>query len=157
MKKIKYLFILILIGVIGASNAMADVNEEITFTNLTDEDIYVELAVIDDAGWTYYDLWVLESGTSIANFWADTIFATYSACAYGEITDDFYGCIEGEVSHGFKHVYFDNSGIPFLSDAPNVAAADIYMFDSPHTPTADVLVIEGEGHGHGSGCFIGSL
>ncbi len=156
MKKIQCFIVLIMIALIPATAAWSDVNDEITFTNLTDEDLYIELAIIDDFGWTYYDLWVLQGGTSIANFWADTLFATYSACAYGEISDDFYGCIEGSISHGFKHVYFDNSGIPFLSDAPNVAGADIFMFDAPHS-TADVLVIESEGHGHGGGCFISSL
>lgn len=147
---------LMLMGMMFTANAMADVNEEITFTNYTDEDIYVELAIIDDTGWTYYDLFVLEDGTSIANFWADTVFASYSACAYGEITDDFYGCIEGDINDGIHYVYFDNSGIPYLSDPPDLATADIYFFDNPYN-VADVLVVESEGHGHGSGCFISAL
>lgn len=156
MKTIQYLLMLMLIWVAGVTTAWADVNEEITFTNYTDEDIYVELAIIDNTGWTYYDLWVFENGTSIANFWADTIFATYSACAYGEFTDDFYGCIEGDIHDGFNYVNFDNSGIPYLSDPPNVATADIFLFDNPHHEP-DVIVVETDDHGYGGGCFIGSL
>ncbi len=158
MKKIIGILAAIIIGATAATAARADINEEITFTNFTGEDIYVELGVFDNAGWTYYDLWVLDHNTSIADFWADTVLATYSACAWGELSDQFYGCIEGDVADGFNHVYFDASGLPFLSVPPDIRGADVYVFDAP-PPTTDVVVVETDSHihGHGGGCFIGSL
>ena len=156
MKKLQYLIIVGLIWTLGATGAWADYNEEITFTNFTDEDIDVELAVLDHSGWAYYDLTVLEFNTSIANFWTDAVFASYSACAYGIFSGDFYGCVEGELGQGPLHINYDFTLVPYLSGPPNEANADLFVFDHPNTTTG-VVVVEGESHGHhGGGCFIGS-
>ena len=157
MKQLLYLTVIMAFMATSVSNATADVNEEITFTNYTDEEIWVELAIIDDTGWTFYDLYVTENGSSIANFWADTIFATYSACAYGEATDTYYGCIEGRISDHLNYIYFDETRHPYKSDPPD-QDADLYFFDSPYD-TPDVVVIETDDHYHerSGGCFIGAI
>ncbi len=157
MKKLHYIFVMFLLLMCGISNALADVNEEITFTNYTDEEIYVDLAIIDDSGWNFYDLYVSEDGSSIANFWADTFFASYSACAYGQISGKYYGCIEGNIRDSFNFIYFDNTGFPYKSDPPD-QDADLYFFDNPND-TPDVVVIDNDGYydGSGGGCFMGSI
>ena len=107
MKKIGHAVLIIVFLTTSAAAANADVNEILTFTNLTDEELYVELSIFDNSGQNIYDLYVLPGGTSIADFWADTFDAMYSACAYGEITGDFYGCMDGYISDHLNNVYFD--------------------------------------------------
>jgi hypothetical protein len=97
MKTLCYVSVVMILLTFGAIGADAEVNEILTFTSFTGEELYVELSVFDDHGWYIYDLYVLPDGTSIANFWVDTVHAIYSACAYGEITGDFYGCIDGGI------------------------------------------------------------
>lgn len=137
--------------------ALADVYEEISFSSYVDEPLYIDLAVMGHSDWTYYDLYVEPYSCSYVDFWADTPFASYSACAYGEFSDDFYGCIEGNLADGYIHITMDFSGVPYLSDPPR-GTCDIYAFESPYD-TGDYYVYEDDGpHVEASGgCFIGSL
>ena len=157
MKKTGYIILIMLFLVTGAVAAKADVNEILTFTNFTNEELYIELTIYDHSGVHIYDLYVLPDGTSIADFWADTFDASYSACAYGEITGDFYGCLDGYISDYYNNVYFDNTGVPYLS-TPSGLPAEEFIFDNPYA-SSGVVVVEGEVHssGGGGGCFIGSL
>lgn len=156
MKKLRYIIFSILLLVISASGASADVNEVLAFTNFTDEELYVELSIFDNSGWHIYDLYVLPNGTSIADFWADTIYATYSACAYGEITGDFYGCIDGGITDYNNNIYFDYTGEPYIS-SPSDLPTEVFFFENPYS-SADVVVIETDSHYHArGGCFIGSM
>lgn len=155
MKKIGRAVLIIVFLATGAAAANADINEILTFTNFTDEELYVELSIFDNSGQYIYDLYVLPGGTSIADFWADTFDAAYSACAYGEITGDFYGCMDGYISDHLNNVYFDNTGVPYLS-TPSGLPAEVFVFENPNS-SAGVVVIEGEVHSSGGGCFIGTL
>jgi hypothetical protein len=143
-----------MLAAIAASGATADVNEVLTFTNFTDEELYVELSIFDYSGWRIYDIYVLPDGTSIAYFWADTLDATYSACAYGEFTGDFYGCAQGGITDYYNNVYFDVTAEPYLS-TPSDLPTEVYAFENPYQ-TADIVVIETDGR-HSAGCFIGGL
>jgi len=155
MKKIGYIALIMLFLVTGAASAEADVNEILTFTNFTYEELYIEMTIYDNSGVNIYDVYVLPDGTSEADFWADTFNASYSACAYGEITGDFYGCMDGYISDYYNNVYFDNTGVPYLS-TPSGLPTEVFLFDNPNT-SASVVVVEGEVHSSGGGCFIGSL
>jgi hypothetical protein len=139
---------------IPAPGAAADVNEILAFTNYTDEILYVELSIYDDSGWRIYDLYVRPDRTSIADFWADTIDAAYTACAYGEITGDDYGCVQGGIIDYDNNIYFDTTGEPYLS-GPSDLPAEVYVFENPYQP-ADVVIIETDSH-HDAGCFIRGL
>lgn len=115
----------------GTALAAAYVNDILTFTNETDEKLNVELSISGSAGWHTYDLYVLPGHTSIADFWADSFNAAYSACAYGDISDDFYGCIEGSISDDDNNVYFGNGGEPYRS-ASSGLPAEWFVFDNPY-------------------------
>ena len=139
-----------------AVNVHADVNEILTFTNFTDEELYVEMSVFDDTGEQIFDIYVVPNNTSVVDFWADTVDATYRACAYGEITTADYGCIAGGISDYDNHVYFDFSGAPYAS-GPSGLPEEWFVFDSPYS-SADTLAVNAEVHTSGSGgCFIGLL
>lgn len=141
---------------LGAAVAHADVNEILTFTNYTDEELYVELSVFDDTGEQIFDIYVRPDHTSVVDFWADTFDATYSACAYGEITGDDYGCIAGGISDYYNNVYFDLSGIPYTA-GPSGLPEEWYVYDSPYS-SADAVTVESGVFVSGSGgCFIGAL
>lgn len=156
MKKLRYSIFSIMFLVFSASGACADVNEVLAFTNFTDEELYVQLSVFDNSGRYIYDLYVLPDRTSIADFWADTIYATYFACAYGEITGDFYGCIEGGITDYNNNIYFDYTGEPYLS-SPSDLPVEVFLFENPYN-RPDVVVIEADSHYHArGGCFIGSM
>jgi hypothetical protein len=155
MKILQYIiFLLICLSVINVSGATADINEILAFTNFTDEELYVELNIFDNSGRYIYDIYVLPDGTSIADYWADTSYATYSACAYGEVTGDFYGCIDGGITDYYNNIYFDYTGEPYLS-TPSDLPAEVFMFENPYQ-SADIVVIETDSH-HSAGCFIGGL
>lgn len=154
MKRLRYIIVLLIFfSVISVSGVAADVNEILTFTNFTDEKLYVELAIFDDVGGRIYEVFVSPDATSIADYWADTSYATYSACAYGVTTDDFYGCIEGGITDYNNNIYFDYLGEPYLS-APSDLPTEVYVFENPYQ-NADVVIVERDSH-H-SGCFIGGL
>lgn len=159
MKKFGHIALIILFLVTGAAAAKADVNEFLTFTNFTSEELYIELTIYGPSGLNIYDLYVLPDGTSEADFWAETFDAAYSACAYGEITGDYYGCMDGYISDYYNNVYFDDTGDPYLS-TPSGLPTEIFVFENPYA-SADVVVVEGEvyssGGGGGGGCFIGSI
>lgn len=156
MKKILLIILPIIFLVISASGAAADVNEVLNFTNYTYEELHVELFVFDNCCTHIYDLYVWPHRTSIAYFWAGTTYATYSACAYGEITGDFYGCIEGGISDYYNNVYFDDSGEPYLS-TPSDLPAEVFVFKNPYNRD-HVDVVESDSHYHASvGCFIGTI
>lgn len=154
MKKLRTLICLMWLTVIPVAGAGADVNEILTFTNFTDEELYVELSIFDYSGWRIYDLYVHPHWTSMADFWADTLDATFTACAYGEITGDFYGCAQGGITDYYNNIYFDFSAEPYLS-TPSDLPAEVYVFENPYQP-ADVVFIETDHH-HRAGCFIGAL
>ncbi|MGD9365623.1 MAG: hypothetical protein PVH87_08010 [Desulfobacteraceae bacterium] len=131
MKSIRFIPALMVVLTFGATMAAVYVNDILTFTNDTDEKLNVELSISGSAGWHTYDLYVLPGHTSIADFWADSFNAAYSACAYGDITDDFYGCIEGSVGDDDNNVYFGNGNEPYLS-TPSGLPADWFVFDNPY-------------------------
>lgn len=156
MKKNRLIMLPIFFLVISASGAAADVNEVLNFTNYTHEELYVELFVFDNCCTHIYDLYVRPHRASIADFWAGTINATYSACAYGEITGDFYGCIEGGIKDYNNNIYFDDSGEPYLSTPSNLPA-EVFVFKNPYNRN-HVGVVESDGHYYvGVGCFIGAM
>lgn len=157
MKRIQWIGVMtvLLLGIAGL--AVADINEEISFTSYVDEPLYADLAVWDHSGWIYYDVYVAPGSCSYANLWVDTYSAAYSVCFYGELSDDFYGCVDAEFNEGFNFITVDYSGRPLI-DYPPDEACDAYYFDSPY-PTSEVYIVEEAvyyGHGDG-GCFIGSL
>ena len=153
MKKMRYFILPIVILMISVSGVAADVGGVLNFTNYTDEELYVELFVFDNCCTRIYDLYVRPHRTSIAEFWADSINATYSACAYGEITGDYYGCIEGGVTDYNNNIYFDNSGDPYLS-TPSDLPAEVFIFKNPYHRDH----FESGSHYHaGVGCFIDTL
>lgn len=155
MKRLRYIiYILVCLSVINVAGVAADINESLTFTNFTDEELYVELNVFDNSGGRIYDIYVLPDGTSIVDYWADTGYATYTACAYGEFTGDFYGCIDGGITDYYNNIYFDNFGDPYVS-TPSGLPAEVYSFENPYQ-SADIVVIETDSH-HSAGCFIGGL
>ncbi len=154
MKMLRYILCIIMLPAILVTGAAADVNEILTFTNFTDEELYVELSIFDHFGWRIYDLYVLPDYTSIADYWAYSIDATYTACAYGEITGDFYGCAQGGITDYYNNIYFDITGEPYLS-TPSDLPTEVFVFENPNQP-ADVVVIETDSH-HSAGCFIGGL
>lgn len=155
MKRLRYIIVLLIcLSAINVSGVAADINEILTFTNFTDEELYVELNIFDNSGRRIYDIYVLPNGTSIADYWADTSYATYSACAYGEVTGDFYGCIDGGITDYYNNIYFDYIGEPYLS-TPSDLPAEVFVFGNPYQST-DVVVIETDSH-HSAGCFIGGL
>lgn len=160
MKKRCICLTIFLLSLPFVANAQAEVNEEISFTSYADEPLVVDLAVADhQAGWLYYDLYVEPFMCSFANIWVDAYHAPYSICFYGELTDDFYGCIESEFSDGYDSITIDHGGYPALSFPPE-EACDAYYFESPYTET-EVYVVEEEDSGPyisaGAGCFINSL
>ena len=155
MKKTIHIALIMLFLATGATAAKADINEILTFTNFTNEELYVELTIYDDSGLNIYDIYVLPDGTSIADFWADTFDAAYSACAYGEVSGDFYGCMDGYISDYYNNVYFDNTGVAYLS-TPSGLPTEVFAFDNPNA-SAGVVAVEAEVHSSGGGCFIGSL
>ncbi|MDA8138570.1 MAG: hypothetical protein M0036_07930 [Desulfobacteraceae bacterium] len=157
MKRILLTFMILLAIINGTATAWADINEEVSFTNYTNESLYVELAVEDYSGWVYYGVYVEPGMCSYANLWADLAYARYSACAYGEVSDDFYGCIDGALGDGYQFLNFDNSGYPY-SSAPPDQSCDAYMFDNPNQPP-EVLVVEEHVYHEdgGAGCFIGAM
>ena len=156
MKKGRFFFVGTILVMFSVASAAADVNELLTFTNYTDEELYIELCVYDDTGLFIYDLYVLENGSSIADFWAVNPFAAYSACAYGEISGDFYGCLDGHIGDYYTALYFDLSGYPYKSD-PSDLPVEWFVFDNPNSPP-DTLVIESDGYTSvGVGCFVGAL
>lgn len=155
MKRLRHISVLLIFfSAISVSIAAADINEILTFTNFTDEELYVELNIFDNSGGRIYDIYVSPNGTSIADYWADNSYATYSACAYGEITGDFYGCIDGGITDYYNNIYFDYTGEPYLS-TPSGLSAEVFVFENPYQ-SADIVVIETDSH-HGGGCFIGGL
>lgn len=140
----------------SASITMGDVNEGLTFTNNTDEPLYVSLAVDEFNGWSVYDVYVETGWCSFADFFAYSPYAVYSACAYGEFTDDFYGCIEGNLNEAFDSIYLDGNGTPYLSTPPRYAC-DLYIFDRD-IGTPDVVIVADEDyHQEAGACFIRSL
>ena len=156
MKSIRYITVVFLLLAFNAAKADADVNEILTFTNYTHEELYVELSIYDDSGWNLYDIYVLPNRSSIADFWSDSFFATYSACAYGEITGDFYGCINGGITDYYNNIYFDNTAVPYTS-GPSGLPADVYVFENPNTSSGIGVIVEGSHSGGGGGCFINAL
>lgn len=156
MKRFRYIIVLLVfLSAISVSGAAADINEFLTFTNFTDEELYVELNIFDNSGGRIYDIYVLPYGTSIADYWADTPYATYAACAYGEFSGDFYGCIDGGITDYYNDIYFDYTGEPYLS-TPSGLPAEVFSFENPYQ-SADIVVIETDRHHSGGGCFIGGL
>lgn len=156
MQKLRPVILAILVLVMGASAAAADVNEVLVFNNYTHEELYVELWVYDPCCTHLYDVYVRPHGRSIVDYWADTGSATYSACAYGEHSGDFYGCMEGGIRDFNNDVYFDYSQDPYLS-GPSDLPAERFVFDSPYARD-DVIVVGSRGNHYASvGCFIGSL
>ena len=150
--------IIVLLG-ISAFPALADVNEELSFSNNTDEPLHIELYVEEGSDWALYDLYADSSGCRYANFWALRPFSAYSVCAYGELTDDFYGCIESDIdTDGWdNHIVFDNSGHPYLSDAP-FQECDTYYYETADSPPDIIFAIHDDGYDHEASvsCFIGS-
>ena len=96
----------------------------------------------------------MAGGNSVADFWVIDPYASYTACAYGEITGDFYGCIDGGIADFYNTVNFDLSGIPFKSE-PSDEPAEWFVFDNSNQ-SSDFLFIGASSDGSG-GCFIGSL
>lgn len=154
MKILRHLIGLIMLPAIAASGATADVNAVLTFTNFTEEELYVELSIFDNSGWRIYDLYVQTDGTSIADFWTDAIDATYSACGYGEFSGDFYGCAHGGIADYYYSIYFDITAEPYLS-TPSDLPTELFAFENPYQ-TADIVIIETDNH-DSAGCFIGGL
>jgi hypothetical protein len=154
MEKLRNIIWFIILTAIPAAGATADVNEILTFTNFTHEELYVELSIYDHSGRRIYDLYVRPDGTSIADYWADTIDATYVACAFGEDTDRFYGCAQGGITDYYNNIYFDITAEPYLS-TPSDQPTEVFVFENPYQP-ADVVIIETDHH-HSAGCFIGGL
>jgi hypothetical protein len=134
----------------SAGHLKADVNEVLMFANYTDEELYIELSIDDSIDWYIYDLYVLGGGISAADFWAVDPYATYSVCAYGEVTGGFYGCIEGSISDYYNMINFDLSGIPYKSE-PWEEPLEWFVFDHPDHPTHTLQASSGEG------CFVGAL
>jgi hypothetical protein len=153
MKKMRLIILAMVFLVISVSGVAADVNEVLNFTNHTYEELYVELYVYDYCCTQVYDIYVRPYRTSIAEFWANSINATYSACAYGEITGDYYGCIEGGISDYNNNIYFDDSGAPYLS-TPSDLPAEVYIFKNPYHRDH----FESGTHYHaGVGCFLDTI
>jgi hypothetical protein len=156
MKKTQLVVFAIIFLAISASGAAADVNAALHFTNDTDEALHVELFVFDHCCTHIYDLHVRPGRTSAADFWARTSSATYSACAYGEMTGDFYGCIEGGVSDYHSNVYFDDFGEPYLS-TPSDPPAEVFVFQNPYHRD-HVHGFESDSRYYARvACFIGSM
>jgi hypothetical protein len=156
MKKMPLIAFAVIFLIISASGAAADVNAALNFTNDTDEVLHVALYVFDYCCTHIYDLSVRPNRTSVADFWAGTSYATYSACAYGEVTGDFYGCMEGGISDYNNNVYYDDSGEPYLS-TPSDLPTDVFVFQNPyHRDHVDGF--ESDSHYYARvGCFIGSM
>jgi hypothetical protein len=152
MRKSRFIIVPAIFLAVSVSGAAADVNEALNFTNFTHEELYVELLIYDDCCEHIYDLYAWPDETSTAYFWAHTIHATYSACAHGEVSGYFYGCIEGSVSDYNNDIYFDDTGEPYIA-GPSYLPAEVYVFDNPykeqdHSPS----------HHHASvGCFMDAL
>ena len=156
MRTIRVAGILLAVLFMAVGIAQADVNEFLYFNNHTDEELYIELSIDDVDGWQLLDLYVIAGGTSGADFWAIDPFAYYTVCAYGEITGDFYGCIEGSIADTFNTINFDFSGAPYRSTL-TTEPLEWFVFDHPGH-TTETLFIGAGGHGHGGGgCFIGAL
>lgn len=156
MRKIRRIIIPIILLVISVSSAAADVNEALYFTNFTYEELHVELFIYDDCCSHVYDLYVWPYKTSLADFWADSLHATYSAYAYGEITGDFYGCISGGITDFNNNIYFDDIGEPYLS-APSDLPTEVYLFENPYD-RHDVHVVKTKSHNRASiSCFISTI
>ncbi len=152
----KYVFITLILLHVAIVPSFADLNEEISFTNYADESLYIELYVEDYHDWVFYDLYVDPGQCSYADFWTETPYAAYSVCAYGEFTDDFYGCIEGEVNDWDTHVVFDNTGYPYLSTPPE-QSCDIYYYETSGSAT-DIHFADHDDDGDVYlSCFIGTL
>lgn len=151
MKSVLFIPVLMALLVIGATKADAYVNDILTFTNYTDEELYVDLSISFDIGWHIYSLYVLPNHTSIADFWANSFRATYLACAYGEISGDFYGCIEGSISDYYNNVYFENGTEPYTS-SPSDRPVEWYVFDNPYDSDDDDSYIYVR-----ADCFINSI
>ena len=132
-----------------AGDLHAHENVVLYFANYIDEELYVEFSVEDNSGWMIYDLYVAEGGLSAAEFWIDDSHAVYSACAYGDISGDFFGCIEGRTSDLNNMINFDNSGIPYTSE-PSEDMAEWFVFDHPEHPTRILLASSG-------GCFVAAM
>jgi hypothetical protein len=153
MKKMRDIILPIVFLMISVPGVAADVNGVLNFTNYTDEELYVELFVYDNCCTRIYDLYVRPYRTSIAEFWSDSIHATYSACAYGEITGDYYGCMQGGVADYNNNIYFDASGDPYLS-TPSDLPAEVFTFANPYHRDH----FESRSHYHADvGCFIDTL
>jgi hypothetical protein len=152
MRKNRFIMIPAIFLIVSASGAAADVNEALNFTNFTHEELYVELFIYDNCCEHIYDLYVWPYETSAAYFWALTTYATYSACAYGEISGYLYGCIEGGISVPSKNIYFNDTGEPYLA-GPSHLPTEVYVFENPY-----------DGHRHSrshyhasTGCFMDTL
>jgi hypothetical protein len=157
MKRFSRILLVMLLLSSAASGALADVNEILTFTNLTDEELYVELSIFDDTDHYIYDLYVKPYHTSIADFWADTVDATYAACAYGEITGDDYGCITGGTSDYHNNVYFDDTGLPPYTSGPSDLPTEWFIFENPYIETSAVAMDAQVSAGGSGSCFISTL
>lgn len=156
MKTMRHIILVTFLLVTSATAATADVYEVLHFTNYTREEIYVQLSVYDDCCTHIYDIYVRPNGKSTAYFWAANGHATYSACAYGEISDAFYGCMDGGISDYNNNIYFDLVGDPYLS-TPSDLPAEVYRFENPYH-SHDVVVVDTNDHYYaGVGCFVGSL
>jgi hypothetical protein len=152
MRKHRFFIFPVIYLVISAADAAADVNEALNFTNFTHEELYVELSIYDNCCNHIYDLYVWPDETSVAYFWAHSAYATYSACAYGEISGYFYGCIEGGISDYNNNIYFDDTGVPYLAN-PSYLPAEVYVFDNPYSGHR-----QSRSHHHASvGCFMDTL
>ena len=156
MKIIMFIIIPVLFLAAGAAGAAADVNAILVFNNYTHEELYVELSICDNCCTHRYDVYVRPHGSSIVDYWAHTASATYAACAFGEISGNFYGCIEGGIADYNNNVYFDYGGDPYLS-GPSGLPAERFVFDNPYARD-EVVVVGSHGHHYASvGCFIGSV
>ena len=130
MKSLHVRFALAVVLMFGVTLADASVNDTLTFTNTADERLNIELTITDAVGQPIYDLYVLPGRTSIADFWVDSFDATYLACASGDITGDFFGCMQGSISDANNNVYFGGSQQPFIS-TPSGLQADLFVFSAP--------------------------
>ena len=129
----KNLHVLLALGAVlmsGVAATDAYVNDTSTFTNTTDERLNIELTITDEGSRQVYDLYVLPDRTSVADFWADSFDATYAACAYGDVTGDAYGCLQGSISDADNNVYFGNNQQPFAS-TPSGLETDLFVFSAP--------------------------
>jgi hypothetical protein len=155
MKTLRYLSVVLMLTGLGAGPLHAEVNAVLGFVNYTDEELTIELSIDDTFGWLLYDLYVVPGGSSAAEFWADDPFAGYTACAYGAITGDFYGCLDGSIADYHNTVNFDVSGIPYKS-GPIPHPYEWFIFYATEHST-ETLFVGASGSAGGSGCFVGSL